>query len=153
MTGKFRLLPRGFHLSLFHVFAGASCFFTRSHVFSCTFRCLSNFSAFSCGSPALSCFHVASMCFRFFTCLMYSCDFHVLIQVFHLCLSYCMISCSYLQVSTWIGLQNRPPQVRFDLPEMQVLKGESRTCGNIFSQANPSGKLAVHMYIYIYLSI
>ena len=41
---------------------------------------------------------------------------------------------------------NRPPQVRFDLPEMQVLKGENQTCGAPFSQANPSGQLlAVHI--------
>ena len=28
-----------------------------------------------------------------------------------------------LQFPTWIGVQKRPPQVRFDLPEMQVLEG------------------------------
>ena len=39
--------------------------------------------------------------------------------------------------------KKRPPQVRFDLLEMEVLKGENRTCGGLFSQANPSGKLAL----------
>ena len=29
-------------------------------------------------------------------------------------------------------MHQRPPQVRFDLPEMQVLEGESRTCGGLF---------------------
>ena len=52
---------------------------------------------------------------------------------------------SGLRFSNWIGLQKRPPQVRFDLLEMQALKGENRTCGGQISQANPSnpsGKLA-----------
>ena len=38
--------------------------------------------------------------------------------------------------------EKRPPQVQVNLPETQVLKGESRTCGGPFSQANLSGKLA-----------
>ena len=41
--------------------------------------------------------------------------------------------------STWAGLRKRPPQVRFDLHEIQVLKGENQTCGGLFSQAHPSG--------------
>ena len=41
-----------------------------------------------------------------------------------------------------LACEKRPPQVQVNLPETQVLKGESRTCGGPFSQANLSGKLA-----------
>ena len=49
----------------------------------------------------------------------------------------CLKRMLHLQFSTWMGLRKiRPPQVRFDLLEMQVLKGENRTWGGLFSQAN-----------------
>ena len=134
LPGKFRLLPGKFRLSLFHVFhdfAYVSCF-------SCAFMFsrVSCFSYVSCAffHVALLCFHVfnvAFICFMFFICFRFfmwlSC-----VSCFNVCLSNCAISCSYLQFSIWIGLQKRPPQVRFDLPEMQVLKGEAGLVGVIF---------------------
>ena len=39
-----------------------------------------------------------------------------------------------------LACEKRPPQVQMDIPEMQVLKGETRTCGGLFSEANPSCK-------------
>ena len=52
----------------------------------------------------------------------------------------CLPTCNF---PLGLASKKRPPQVRFDLLEMPVLKGENRTCGGLFSQANPSGKLAL----------
>ena len=45
-----------------------------------------------------------------------------------------------------LACEKRHPQVQVNLPETQVLKGESRTCGGSFSQTNLSGQLALFSF-------
>ena len=144
MTWEFRLLPGKFRLSLLHVFAYVSCF---SGAFMFFFGCFVLFSYVSCfifPHVALLCFNVLNVAF---ICFMF---FHMF-QVFHVAFMCFMFSCVLIKLRDIMFIfaifhldwpAKRPPQVRFDLPEMQVLKAESRTCGGHFSQANPSGQLA-----------
>ena len=62
--------------------------------------------------------------------------FHVF-QVFHVVFMCCMFSCVFIKLRDIMfilqfSLQKRPPQVRFDLPEMQVLKAKVGLVGVIF---------------------
>ena len=117
------------------VVSRASCFCICCMFFMCFNACLRVFCVFHLFHVlffhvALLCFHVfnvAFICFMFFMYFRFFMWFSC-VACFHVCLSNCAISCSYLQFS----LQKRPPQVRFDLPEMQVLKAKVGLVGVIF---------------------
>ena len=42
----------------------------------------------------------------------------------------------------WPAKKKRPPQVRFDLPEMQGFEGENRTCGGLFFAGQSQWKIS-----------
>ena len=57
----------------------------------------------------------------------FSCGFHV----FHCFMCVYQIARYHVQICNF-PCKKRPPQVRFDLPEMQVLKGKAGLVGVIF---------------------
>ena len=85
-------------------------------------------------------FSYVSCVFVFHVCHMFN-VFHVAFMFFTR-LSYCAIS--FMFIFAFVHLDWPAKKT---LPEMQVLKGESQTCGCLFLQANPSGKLVVHMHL------
>ena len=98
---------------------------------------------------ALLCFHVFNVAFICFMC------FHVF-QVFHVVFMCFMFSCVFIKLRDImfifaIFLAKKTPTSPVRPAWNAGFEGESRTCGGHFSQATPSGKLAVHIYIYIYI--